>query len=82
MMARCQEQMENLTQAMNWFPPMDGVYTMYPVNHPSILIQWRILITLLSMVTHQPRAQFRRFGRGYVVTITSGQRQLGKPNTK
>ena len=62
MMTRCQEQMGNLTRAMNWFPPRDGVYTMYPVNHPSVLIQWSILITLLSMVTHEQRTQFRRFG--------------------
>ena len=91
MMARCQEQMGNLTQTMDWFPPRDGVYTTYPVNHPSVLIQRRILITLLSMVSHEQRAQFRKFGRGYVpqqrreqsrVTITTGQRQLGKPNTR
>jgi hypothetical protein len=42
MMARCQDQMRNLTKAMNWFPPRNDVYTMYPVNHPSVLIQWRI----------------------------------------
>jgi len=56
MMTRCQEQMGNLTRAMNWFPPRDGVYTMYPVNHPSVLIQLSILITLLSMVTYEQRA--------------------------
>jgi hypothetical protein len=35
MMARCQEQMRNLTRAMNWFPPRNDVYTMYP----SVLMQ-------------------------------------------
>ena len=63
MMARCQDQMRNLTKAMNWLPPRNDVYTMYPVNHPSVLIQWQILITL---VTHGQRAQFRRLGRNYV----------------
>ena len=66
MMACCQEQMRNLTRAMNWFPPRNDVYTMYPVNHPSVLMQWRILITLLSMMTHGQRAQFRRLERNYV----------------
>ena len=78
---------------MNWFPPRDGVYTMYPVNHPSVLIQWRILIRLLSLVIHEQRAQFRGFGRGYVpqhrreqsrVTTTSGKlntRSRGMPRT-
>jgi hypothetical protein len=66
MMARCQDQMRNLTRAMNWFPPRNDVYTMYPVNHSSVLMQWRILTTLLFMVPHGQRAQFRRLGRNYV----------------
>ncbi|CAC5408225.1 tatD [Mytilus coruscus] len=67
MMQRCQDQMRNLTAVMNWYPPAEDIYTMYPVNSPAVLMKWRILITLLSQLSPSRRAEFRRIGTGYVL---------------
>lgn len=70
MMKRCQDQMGNLTAVMNWYPPAEDIYicTMYPANSPAVLMQWRILITLLSQLSPGRREEFRRIGTGYVLS--------------
>ncbi|CAC5416321.1 tatD [Mytilus coruscus] len=67
MMQRCQDQMRNVTAVMNWYPPAEDIYTMYPVNSPAVLMQWRILITLLSQLSPARRAEFRRIGSDFVL---------------
>ncbi|CAG2255195.1 tatD [Mytilus edulis] len=67
MMQRCQDQMRNVTVVMNWYPPAEDIYTMYPVNSPAVLMQWRILITLLSQLSPARRAEFRRIGSDFVL---------------
>ncbi|CAC5415891.1 tatD [Mytilus coruscus] len=67
MMHRGQDQMRNLTAVMNWYPPAEDIYTMYPVNLPAVIMQWRVLITLLSQLSPSRRAEFRRIGTGYVL---------------
>ncbi|CAC5383865.1 unnamed protein product [Mytilus coruscus] len=66
MMQRCQDQMRNLTAVMNWYPPAEDIYTMYP-NSPAVIMQWRVLITLLSQLSSSRRAEFHRIGTGYVL---------------
>ncbi|CAC5362887.1 CXXC1 [Mytilus coruscus] len=51
MMQRCQDQIRNLTAVMNWYPPAEDSYTMYPVNSLAVLMQWQILITLLAQLS-------------------------------
>ncbi|CAC5410465.1 unnamed protein product [Mytilus coruscus] len=67
MMQRCQDQMRNVTAVMNWYPPAEDIYTMYPVNSPAVLMQWRILITLLSQLSPARRAELRRIGSDFVL---------------
>ncbi|VDH93910.1 Hypothetical predicted protein [Mytilus galloprovincialis] len=67
MMQRCQDQMRNVTAVMNWYPLAEDIYTMYPVNSPAVLMQWRILITLLSQLSPARRAEFRRIGSDFVL---------------
>ncbi|CAC5366799.1 unnamed protein product [Mytilus coruscus] len=67
MMQRCQDQMRNVTAVMNWYPPAEDIYTMYPVNSPAVLMQWRILIALLSQLSPASRAEFRRIGSDFVL---------------
>ncbi|VDI04080.1 TatD DNase family protein [Mytilus galloprovincialis] len=67
MMQRCQDQMRNVTAVMNWYPPAEDIYTMYPVNSSAVLMQWRILITLLAQLSPARRAEFRRIGCDFVL---------------
>ncbi|XP_063411241.1 uncharacterized protein LOC134694172 [Mytilus trossulus] len=40
---------------------------MYPVNSPAVLMQWRILITLLAQLSPARRAEFRRIWCDFVL---------------
>ncbi|CAC5423195.1 tatD [Mytilus coruscus] len=59
--------MRNLTAVMKWYPPAQDIYTMYPVNSPAVVMQWRIRITLLALLSPSRRAEFRRIGTNYVL---------------
>lgn len=66
MTSRCETPMDNLTTEMNWYCPAYGIYTLYPVNSPAVLMQWRLLVTLIAKLSVTRHAKFRRIGTDYV----------------
>lgn len=66
-MERTLHQMDQLTRTMRW--PMADKFMMIPVNTPAVLIQWRILMAIVSTMSAEKKSEFRAWGKQEVTEL-------------
>ena len=64
-------QLQLLSYEMRWRQPTE--FSLHPVNSPAAVIHWRVLLSLISLLTRQQRQEWRMVGQGYTAPSISDE---------
>jgi len=62
-------QYQMLSYAMKWTQPRN--FTLHHVNSPAVLLHWRVLLSLICLITESQRKEWRKLGQGYTAPSLS-----------
>ena len=64
-------QYQLFSYSMRWRQPL--AFNLHPVNSPAVLIHWRVLLVLISLISREERLQWRLTGQGYTAPPISDE---------